>query len=146
MEGEVLKIKGDFLLVRLPSSFQEVRRETVQLSLHHPPGYFKKMPRCSTPWCTYTSSTTQPSSNIPTYTLTHKHRDGWREHYPLDLKLPLHLTRPAHPCLLPYYTGNCSCCEITHNLLLSLLLSCHKKSKFFAVPSASLDWNYVCKT
>lgn len=33
---------GVFLLVKLPSSPRQARREAVQLSLRYPPGYFKK--------------------------------------------------------------------------------------------------------
>lgn len=72
-------------------------------------------------------------------TQAHTHntrRAGWCEHYPLDFRLPLHLTHTAHSCLLPDYTGNCSCCEIARNLLLSSsLLSPGKTGAGFFSPS-----------
>ena len=72
IEGEVqsgrcCRSRGDFLLVKLPSSFQKARREAVQLSLLYPPGYFKKTPRCSTLCHTHTHTHTR------THTHTHTH-------------------------------------------------------------------------
>lgn len=128
-----MQIKGDFPLVRLPSSLREARRERVQLLLRYAPGYFKKTPRCSTLWHMHTSTPLLLSNTNPTPLHTHTQAciqsDGCREHYPLDLKPPLHLTRPTHPCLLPYYASCSSCCEITHNLLLLLLVVLLKKKK-----------------
>lgn len=79
----------------------ETGSEAVQLSLHYPPGHFKKTPRCSTPGPTHSSSTAKPRHRSAG---THTHntcRAGWCEHYPLDFRLPLHLTHTAHSCLLP---------------------------------------------